>query len=122
MDNKELIESLEKVVKELKERQEEGLKSCKNPYNHCKWNRIADLNLKDIQYSTCLFSVTDDPVSCGRGSSVFTIGFIDMADTEKPIEDIEIKTNRFTVKDRIEKYREKLSDYTFVIKLNDLKF
>lgn len=32
MNDEELIESLEKVVKELKERRVEGLKPCKNSY------------------------------------------------------------------------------------------
>lgn len=66
--------------------------------------------------------MTDAPIYFGNCSSNFTIGFITPDDLELPNEDVEIKTSRHTVKDRIETYREKLSDYAFVIRLEDLKF
>lgn len=91
----------------------------KKPYINNKFNKIRDLDLKSLEYDTCIF-LKEKVVNYFKlndyvaGSCDVTIGYIESSYDE----DILIETSRGD-EDGIT-ITEKLSDYDYVIKLSDV--
>ena len=95
-------------------------------YQSNKFNKIRDLDLKSIEYETCIFlkeNVVDDfkMHDYVAGSGSVTIGYIGLSydeDEDYFDEENSLKTNRADVIGNC--IVEKLSDYDYVIKLSDV--
>lgn len=121
---KDALEGMASILREsgyevtLKESETEK-PDIKKHYIKNKFNKIRDIDLKSIEYDTCVF-LKEDAVNYFKmhdyivASSDVTIGYIDSIDDVDPI----IKTSRS------DKYYnsivERIRNYDYVIKLSDV--
>lgn len=131
--SKDALEGMASILREndyevtIKE-SETNESDIKKPYIDNKFNKICDIDLKSLEYDTCIFLsenvVRDfklhDYVACSSG---VTIGYIerlyeDDYEDNDCVEDIDIKTNRTNLAGCT--IVENLSDYHYVIKLSDV--
>lgn len=124
--NKDALEGMAAVLREngyevtLKESDDEC--ATKKPYVSNRFNKISDLDLRSLEYDTCLFidDFAFDDIERGDyivGSSSATIGYLDL-ERDYNEDDVIIKTNR-TNPDR-DFMTEELKKYDYVIKLKDV--
>lgn len=125
--NKDALEGMATILREngyevtLKESDNES--TTKKPYVSNRFNKISDLDLKSLDYDTCLFIddyAFDDIDTRGDyivGSSCATIGYLDL-ERGYDEDDVVIKTNR-AYKDS-DFITEELKKYDYVIKLKDV--
>ena len=98
----------------------------KKPYVSNKFNKIRDLDLKSIEYDTCIFlkgNVVGDfeMHDYVAGSDGVTIGYIGRSYDEDGDDFDEVNSLKTNRADAIgNSIIEKLSDYDYVIKLSDV--
>lgn len=102
------------------ETKESGIKK---PYINNTFNKIRDLDLYSLGYSTCLFlseSVVEDfkMEDYIAVSDYVTIGYLGEHEMDAGVENLLITTNRISAEGR--GIEEKLSNYDYVIKLSDV--
>lgn len=95
----------------------------KKPYIKNRFNKIRDLNLKNLSYNTCLFlneTVIEDFKlhDYDAASQDVTIGYIGNNEDDNDIENILIKTSRVDTNNC--GIKEMLRKYDYVIKLSDI--
>lgn len=121
--NKDALEGMAMILRE--NGYEVALKETdtKKPYASDKFNKISDLDLKSLDYDTCLFIddyAFDDIDTRGDyvvGSSCATIGYLDL-EHGYDADNVIIKTNRSDPDGDF--ITEELKKYHYVIKLKDV--
>lgn len=125
--NKDALEGMATVLREngyevtLKESDNEN--NTKKTYVNNRFNKISDLDLKSLDYDTCLFlddyafDDIDKREDYVVGSSSATIGYLDLEEDDNA-DTVIIKTNRTGLDSDF--IKERLKKYAYIIKLKDV--
>ena len=126
--SKEALEGMASILREngyevLLKEDETKKSGIKKPYINNTFNKIRDIDLYSLGYSTCLFlgeSVVEDFKMCDyiAVSDYVTIGYLGEHEADDGVEDLLITTNRISAEGR--GILETLSNYAYEIKLSDV--